>query len=94
VLWDGAPIHLARPVKAFLAAGAAARLRLEQLPGDASDLNPLDQGVWHQLKHVELANVCCPDLRHLRRELHAAAKRLRRRPHAVRGCNQHAGYHL
>jgi transposase len=94
VLWDGAPIHHAQPVKAFLAAGAAARLQLAQLPGYAPDLNPLDQGLWHQLKHVELGNVCCPDLPHLRRELHAAAKRLRRRPHLIRGCVQHAGYNF
>jgi transposase len=92
VLWDGAPIHHARPVKAFLAAGAAARLRLVQLPGYAPDLNPLDQGVWHALKHGELANVCCLDLPHLRRELHSAAKRLRRRPHLIHSCIQHAGY--
>ena len=32
----------------------------------APDLNPLDQGVWQHLKHVELANVCCTVLRHLR----------------------------
>jgi transposase len=94
VLWDGAPIHHARPVQAFLAAGAAARLRLVQLPGYAPDLNPLDQGVWHLLKHVELANVCCADLPHLRREVHAGAKRLRRRPHLIRGYIQHAGYRL
>ena len=94
VRWDGAPIHRAQPVKAFLAAGAAARLRLEQLPGYAPDLNPLDQGVWQHLKHVELANVCCRDLAHLRRELHAGAKRLRRRPQVIRGCIQHAGYRL
>src|SRR5262249_8456732 len=42
VRWDGASIRLARPVNAFLAAGAAARLQLEPLPGDAPDLNPLD----------------------------------------------------
>ena len=39
VVWDGAPIHRAQPVKEFLAAGAAARLRLVQLPGYAPDLN-------------------------------------------------------
>jgi transposase len=94
VLWDCASIHSAQPVKAFLAAGAAARLQLERLPGYAPDLNPLDQGLWHQLKHVELANVCCPDLPHLRRELHSAAKRLRRRPHLLCACIQHAGYHV
>ena len=46
------------------------------------------------LKHVELANVCCTDLRHLRRELHGAVKRLRQKPHIIRGCIRHAGYHL
>jgi transposase len=92
VLWDGASIHSAQPVKAFLAAGAAARLQLERLPGYAPDLNPLDQGVWHLLKHGELANVCCTDLRHLRRELHGAAKRLRHKPHLIRGSIRHAGY--
>ena len=92
VIWDGAPIHHGQPVKAFLAGGAAGRLRLEQLPGYAPDLNPLDQGLWQHLKRVELANVCCPDLRHLRRELHGAAKRLRRKPHLIRGSIRHAGY--
>ena len=39
VLWDGAPIHRAQPVKDFLAQGAAARLQLEPLPGYAPELN-------------------------------------------------------
>jgi len=94
VIWDGAPIHRGRPVKDFLASGAAARLRLEQLPGYAPDCNPLDQGIWRHLKHVELRNVCCTDLHHLRRELRAATQRLRRKPHLVRSCIHHAGYHL
>jgi transposase len=94
VIWDGAPIHRGQPVKDFLASGAAARLRLEQLPGYAPDLNPLDQGIWRHLKHVELRNVCCTNLRHLRDALRAAAKRLRRKPHLVRACIRHAGYVL
>jgi transposase len=94
VIWDGAPIHRGRLIKDFLAAGAAGRLRLEQLPGYAPDLNPLDQGIWHHLKHVELANVCCTDLRHLHRELRGAVKRLRQKPHIIRGSVRHAGYNL
>ena len=93
VIWDGASIHRGQPVQAFLAA-AGGRVRLEQLPGYAPDLNPLDQGVWQHLKHVELANVCCPDLPHLRRELNGAAKRLRRKPHLIRDAIRHAGYEL
>jgi hypothetical protein len=35
VIWDGSPIHRAKEIKAFLAAGAAERLHLERLPGYA-----------------------------------------------------------
>ncbi len=93
VIWDGSPIHRARVVKDFLAAGAAARLRLERLPAYAPDLNP-DEGVWRHLKHVELRNRCCRDLSHLHQELLRATKRLRRRPHVLRACIRHAGYDL
>jgi len=91
VLWDGAPIHRAQPVKDFLAQGAAARLQLEQLPGYAPDLNP-DEGVWHYLKHVELRNLCCADLDELEVELELAVRRLRRKAHVLRGCITECGY--
>jgi transposase len=94
VIWDGAPIHQAQPIKDFLASGAAHRLRLERLPGYAPDLNPLDQGVWQHLKHVELANVCCPNPTQLRHELRRAADRLRHKRHILLGCIRHAGYRL
>jgi transposase len=61
VIWDGMSIHRAQPVKDFLAAGAAARLQLIQLPGYAPDLHP-DEGVWNSLKRAELKNRCCHDL--------------------------------
>jgi transposase len=93
VVWDGSPIHRAQVVKDFLAAGTAPRLRLEPLPGYAPDLNP-DEGVWRYLKRVELANVCCRDLPHLRRELRAAAMRLRRKPRIIHACIRQAGYHV
>jgi hypothetical protein len=44
VIWDGSPIHRGRAVKDFLSSGASQRLKLEQLPGYAPDLNP-DEGV-------------------------------------------------
>ena len=44
VIWDGSPIHRGGAVKDFLASGASRRLKLEQLPGYAPDLNP-DEGV-------------------------------------------------
>ena len=61
VLWDGAPIHRGQPVKDFLAHGGSRRIRLEQLPGYAPDLNP-DEGIWSYLKRLELGNVRCQNL--------------------------------
>lgn len=92
VIWDGAPIHRGTAVRTFLTAGAAARLQIEPLPGYAPDLNP-DEGIWRQLKRVELRNVCCRDLSHLRRELRLATMRLRRKPQVILSCIRVAGYH-
>jgi len=91
VIWDGAPIHRAQPIKDFLAAGAAVRLQLVQLPGYAPELNP-DEGVWNQLKRVELKNRCCYDLDELRWELGLALRRLRRKPRLLVACFQLCGY--
>jgi hypothetical protein len=44
VIWDGSPIHRSKVVKEFLKSGAASRLKLEQLPGYAPELNP-DEGI-------------------------------------------------
>lgn len=85
IIWDGAPIHRSRAIKTFLAAGAAERIWLERLPGYAPDLNP-DEGIWHYLKHVELKNVCCHDLRQLEQELTAAVERLSAKPEIITAC--------
>lgn len=65
VVWDGSPIHRAKAVKEFLEGGAARRLKLERLPGYAPELNP-DEGIWKDLKYVELKNVCYRNLSELR----------------------------
>lgn len=91
VIWDAATIHRNAVVKQFLAAGHAARLHLEQLPGYAPELNP-DEGVWHTLKGKELANLACADLIQLRQELQRAVTRLRHRPEVIRGYFREAGY--
>lgn len=85
VLWDGAPIHRSRAVKAFLATLPRGRLRLERLPAYAPELNP-DEGIWRYLKLAELANVCANDLAELRVELCKAIKRTRAKPRIARGC--------
>ena len=93
VLWDGAPIHRGQAVKDFLAAGGAQRVRLEQLPGDAPELNG-DEGVCNQLKRVELRTVCCRDLPHRRPHLRSATARLRHKRRVRPGYARHAVSHV
>jgi transposase len=89
VIWDGSPIHKGH-VRTFLAEGGARQIHLEQLPPYAPDLNP-GEGIWHQLKNVEMRNLCCLNLAHLRSELGLAIKRLRRKPHVITACFAQAG---
>jgi len=91
VIWDGSPIHKGQPIKDFLKRGAAKRLQLERLPGDAPDLNP-DEGIWTYLKRVELGNVCCTDLADLRTHLIRARERLRHKRDVIRACSRQCGY--
>jgi len=81
VIWDSSPIHRDHQVKAFLSEDTH-DIHLEALPPYAPDLNPAE-GVWQQLKHVELRNLCCVDLNHLHDELELAIMRLRDRPHLI-----------
>jgi transposase len=90
IIWDGAPIHRSHVIKEFLANGASHRIHLEPLPAYAPELNP-GEGLWQQLQGVELRNVCCLDIPHLRGELRDAVKRVRRKPRILKGCFQGAG---
>ena len=70
-------------MRAFRLSPEAESFVFEPLPGYAPDLNPLDTGIWHHLKDVALANVCCHDLKELREKLTAAILGLRRKPHLI-----------
>jgi transposase len=85
IVWDGSPIHRGHVIRDFLREGGAARILLERLPGYAPELNP-DEGIWNYLKRVELKNICCHDLPHLRAQLTRATKRLRHKSRIIRGC--------
>jgi transposase len=89
VIWDGSPIHKGE-VRTCLAAGGAKQIHVEQLPPYAPDLNP-GEGVWQYLKQVEMRNLCCRNLEHLRSELGLAIKRLRRKPRLITACFAEAG---
>jgi transposase len=93
VIWDGSPIHRGRAVKDFLASGASSRLKLEQLPGYAPDLNP-DEGIWKHLKYVELKNICCQSLAELKVELRKAKERLRHKKDVILGCIRQPGFEV
>jgi transposase len=90
IIWDGAPLHRSHRITECLANGAAPRLHVERLPAYAPELNP-GEGLWQPLKGVELRNVCCVDIPHLRGELRDAVKRVRRKPRILMGCFQGAG---
>ena len=76
VVWDGSPIHRGWQVRTWLSGPLSRRVRLERLPGYAPELDPAE-GLWQHLKHVELRNVACLDLGHLREELRLAIRRVR-----------------
>jgi transposase len=82
IIWDGSPIHRSHTIREFLSHGASQRLHLERLPAYAPELNP-DEGVWQQLKGVELRNLCCLNIPPLRREWRDAVKRVRRKPRLI-----------
>jgi transposase len=58
LIWDGLPSHRSRRMKEWIATQRR-WLVVEQLPGYAHDLNPVEQA-WGNLKGRELANLC-PD---------------------------------
>jgi transposase len=93
VIWDGSPIHRGGAVKDFLSSGASGRLRLEQLPGYAPDLNP-DEGIWKHLKCVEIKNLCCENLAQLKTELRKAKERLRHKRDVILGCIRQPGFEV
>jgi transposase len=94
VIWDGSPIHRWGEVRAFLAEKGAKRIHLEALPGYAPDLSPLDQGCWHHLKDIEMANLSCKDMEELHLEFDLAVGRLRQKPHLIQSFFAAAGLSL
>ncbi|HVI79870.1 MAG TPA: IS630 family transposase [Candidatus Acidoferrum sp.] len=94
IVWDGSSIHRSKAVKEFLEGGGASeRIRLEQLPGYAPELNP-DEGIWKHLKYTELKNLCCRSLAELRVELRKAKERLRHKKHIILGCIRQPGFEV
>ena len=93
VIWDGIPTHRSKKIKAYLAAGAAKRIHLEQLPGYAPDLNPTEW-VWSYLKITELANTPRDYLSEVETLIRKAKRRMQRRPELIQAFIRDAGYEV
>lgn len=93
IIWDGIPTHRSKVVKAYLAAGAARRIHLEQLPGYAPDLNPTEW-VWSYLKIAGMANTVCDQLPELEVLIRKSKRRLQRKPKIIQAFVRDAGYEV
>jgi transposase len=83
IVWDGSPIHRkSEEVLLFLKQVGSWHLQTEFFPFYAPDLNPTE-GLWHQLKDEELANIPCRNLEGLHLELRLAIMRVRSKPELV-----------
>jgi hypothetical protein len=89
LLWDGLPAHRSRAMRAWLATQRS-WLVVERLPAYAPDLNPVE-GLWSNLKAVELANLTGPTLAEVIAQAHKGVERVRRTPHLAYSFLRYAG---
>jgi transposase len=81
LVWDNLPAHHSIAMGAWLA-DQHAWLRVEYLPAYAPDLNPVE-GLWANLKGVELANRACGSLEELAAAAEQGIGRVRGEPHLL-----------
>jgi transposase len=65
-------------------------LVVERLPAYAPELNPVE-GLWSNLKAVELANLCFPTLAGMIDQAHLGIERVCRTPHLGYSFLRHTG---
>ena len=78
LIWDGLPAHRSTIVREYVAAQRH-WLTVEQLPGYAPELNPLED-LWANLDACELAHFVPDDINQLARQVRKGVRRVRRRP--------------
>ena len=78
LIWDGLPAHRSKVVREHVTAQRR-WLTIEQLPGYAPELNPLED-LWANLDACKLANFVPDDLDRLARQVRRGVRRVRRRP--------------
>jgi transposase len=92
VVWDNLPAHTSIAMRAW-AAAQHAWLRVEYLPAYAPDLNPVE-GLWANLKGVELANRACGSLEELAGVAEQGVGRVRGEPELLFSFLHQAGLSL
>jgi transposase len=88
VVWDNLPAHRGNLVKQFCSAHR--RLWLENLPGYAPDLNPIEL-VWCMSKYHRLANHGIAELEQLYEAAQRATDEVARHQELLKSCIRHAG---
>jgi transposase len=68
-------------------------LVVERLPAYAPELNPVE-GLWSNLKAVELANLCGPTLAEVIAQARLGVERVRRTPHLAYSFLRYCGLSL
>ena len=79
-----------QPRHAGLDPHSAVLASVERLPAYAPELNPTE-GLWSNLKAVELANLTTPTLAEVIDQAHRGIDRVRRTPHLAYSFLRHAG---
>jgi len=92
VVWDNLPAHTSLAMRAWVRAQHA-WLTVEYLPAYAPDLNPVE-GLWANLKGVELANRACWSLEELAAAAEQGIGRVRGEPELLFGFLHQAGLSL
>jgi transposase len=82
IVWDGLRAHWGNLVKEHVAA-TEGRIRLEQLPAYAPELNPVEY-LWAQVKQHEMANFTPKDLHELSAMARRALRKVKRAPRYIR----------
>jgi transposase len=92
VVWDGNPPHRSKTIKAYLASGGARRIHLEQLPGYAPELNPIEW-IWSYLIVADLPDLACDNFSALDDHLQKAKKWIQRKFEMIKAF-LNAGYEI
>jgi transposase len=92
LVWDNLPAHTSLAMRAWVA-DQRAWLQVEYLPAYAPDLNPVE-GLWANLKGVELANRACFSLEELAAAAEQGAGRVRGEPELLFSFLHQAGLSL